>query len=275
MPTIYQLPTQQPAMVGVFPNQKFAVFGDNLATITAAGYLNSVNLESNPVSATDVLQVLYSYNNVTKTGSYGIFTVSISNSGVITLVEWSNPGNVLLPVVSGDFAVFNGTTGQIKDAGYLPSNAAKTNVVMLSSASTIGHLASFADTAGTVQDTGIASTALMLNNAVNTMTGAGQIILAKANGTEAANAVTASGNAGVITTSSLTTAGGSSYAITWTNTKITATSVISLCIQGGTNTVQNITFNCVPGSGTATLTIFNNTAATALNGTILIGYSVL
>jgi hypothetical protein len=95
MPTIYQLPIQQPAMVGVFPNQKFAVFGDNLATITAAGYLNSVNLESNPISATDVLQVLYSYNNVTKSGSFGIFTVSISNSGVITLVEWSNPGDVL------------------------------------------------------------------------------------------------------------------------------------------------------------------------------------
>jgi hypothetical protein len=275
MPTIYQLPIQQPAMVGVFPNQKFAVFGDNLATITAAGYLNSVNLESNPISATDVLQVLYSYNNVTKSGSFGIFTVSISNSGVITLVEWSNPGDVLLPVVSGDFAVFNGTTGQIKDAGYLPSNAAKTNVVMLSAAPTVGHLASFSDVAGTVQDAGIASTAVMLNNAANVMTGAGQITLAKVNGTEAANAVTASGNAGVITTSSLTTAGGASYAITWTNTKITATSVFTFCIQGGTNTTQNITFECVPGTGTATLTIYNNTAATALNGTILIGYSVL
>jgi hypothetical protein len=275
MPTIYQLPIQQPAMVGVFPNQKFAVFGDNLAAITAAGYLNSVNLESNPISATDVLQVLYSYNNVTKSGSFGIFTVSISNSGVITLVEWSNPGDVLLPVVSGDFAVFNGTTGQIKDAGYLPSNAAKTNVVMLSAAPTVGHLASFADVAGTVQDAGIASSAVMLNNAANVMTGAGQITLAKANGTEASNAVTASGNAGVITTSVLTTAGGASYAITWTNTLITSTSVILLTIMGGTNTTENITLKSTAGSGTSTLTIYNNTAATALNGTILIGYSVL
>ncbi len=124
-------------------------------------------------------------------------------------------------------------------------------------------------------DSGVAATALMQNNIVNTMTGIGQIILQKANGTEAANAVTASGNAGVITTSSLNTAGGSSYAITWTNTKISATSVLSFCIQGGTNTVQNITFTCAPGAGTATLTIFNNTAATALNGTILIGYTVL
>lgn len=237
MPTIYQLPTQQPGMVGVFPNQKFALFGDNLATVTAAGYLNSVNLESNPIAATDVIQALYSYNNVTKTGVYGIFTVAIVN-GVITLTEWVNPGNVLLPVVSGNVASFSGTSGLI-------------------------------------QDSGIAAANIMTKNAVNTMTGAGQIILAKANGTEAANAVTASGNAGVITTSSLTTAGGASYAITWTNTKITATSVISLCIQGGTNTTENITFSCVPGAGSATLTIYNNTASTALNGTIFIGYSVL
>lgn len=276
MPTIYQLPIQQPAMVGVFPNQKFAVFGDNLATITAAGYLNSVNLESNPISKTDILQVLYSFNPVTQSGTYGVFTVTISNSGVITLVAAVSPGDVLLPVVSGDFAVFNGTTGQIKDAGYLPSNAAKTNVVMLSAAPTIGHLASFSDVAGTVQDAGIASTAVMLNNAANVMTGAGQITLAKANGTEAANAVTASGNAGVITTSVLTTAGGATYVITWTNTLITATSVVGLTIQGGTNSAtNNITFKCVVGAGSATLTIYNNTAATALNGTLLIGYSVL
>jgi len=238
MPTIYQLPIQQPAMVGVNPNLKFAVFGDNLATITAAGYLNSVNLESNPIASTDVLQVLYSFNNVTKVGTYGIFTVSISNSGVITLVAWANPGDVLLPVVSGNLASFNGTTGQI-------------------------------------QDSGIAAANVMLKNAVNTLTGAGQIILAKVNGTEAANAVTASGNAGVITTSSLTTAGGATYVITWTNTLITATSVVGLTIQGGTNSAtNNITFKCVVGAGSATLTIYNNTAATSLNGTIFIGYTV-
>lgn len=209
MPTIYQLPTQQPGMVGVFPNQKFALFGDNLATVTTAGYLNSVNLESNPVAATDVIQALYNYNNVTKTGTYAVFTVSITN-GVITLVQWTD-------------------------------NSAQ----------------------------------VMLLNALNTMTGAGQIVLPKVNGTEATNAVTANGAAGVITTSSLTTAGGSSYAITWTNSKITATSVITLCVQGGTNTTENISFSCVPGAGTATLTIYNNTASTALNGTILLGYTVL
>lgn len=98
--------------------------------------------------------------------------------------------------------------------------------------------------------------------------------ITKVNGTEASNAVTTNGYAGVITTSSLTTAAGGSYAITWTNSSITSTSVFSLCIQGGTNTRQNIQFKCAPGSGTATLTIYNNEPSNALNGTILIGYHV-
>lgn len=101
------------------------------------------------------------------------------------------------------------------------------------------------------------------------------ISLVKANGTEASNAVTANGQAGVITTSSLTTSGGSSYAITWTNSYISAGSTILLSFNGGTNTTKNITMQAVAGSGSATLTIYNNTAATALNGTEIIGYQIL
>ena len=335
MPTIYQLPIQQPAMVGVFPNQKFAVFGDNLATITTAGYLNQVSLESNPLSSTDILQVLYSFNQQTQVGTYGVFTVSISATGVITLVAAVSPGDVLLPVVANHIAQFNGTTGQIYDgsapavhggniqaglsgtAGTLasfPATASKGSLLLVGVANTgntnttisnaamgqasvisipdpaaatanfavapaalvNNNLVKASGTAGLVADAGIAAANVMLLNAVNTMSGSGQIILVKANGTEAGNAVTASGNAGVITTSSLSTAGGATYVITWTNTLITATSVVGLTIQGGTNSAtNNINFKCVVGAGSATLTIFNNTAATSLNGTLLIGYSVL
>ncbi len=333
MPIIYQLPTAQPSMVGVYPNFKFAVFGDNLATITTAGYLNQVNLESNPISTTDVLQVLYSFNPQTQSGTYDIFTVSISSSGVITLVSDTSAGNVLLPVVANNIAQFNGTTGQIYDgsataahAGNIqagvsgtagtfisfPATAANGTLILAAAnaggafnttirngtmaQSTVytipdvtaatgqllaktaafvsGNLIQASGTAGVTIDSGVATTALMKNNAVNTMTGVGQIILVKANGVEAANAVTASGNAGVITTSALTTAAGGTYSITWTNTKITATSVIGLTIQGGTNTVQSVVFTCVPGAGTATLVINNIGPTNALNGTILIGYTV-
>jgi hypothetical protein len=222
---------------GVVPRRPAITTTDNLTTITTAGYLNPVvQIEAQALLPTDVIDVIYSYNAQTNTGTYGVFTVGISN-GIITLTQWTNPGNVLLPVVSGDIAVFNGTTGQIKDGNILATN-------------------------------------LMVVNAPNTLTAAGSIIANKVNGTEAANAVTASGMAGAITTSSLTTAGGSSYAITWTNTFITATSVVLLTLAGGTNTTENITLKCVPGAGTATLTIYNNTASTALNGTIIISYLV-
>jgi hypothetical protein len=209
MPFIFQLPTQQPATVGIFPNIKSALFGDDLAVVTTAGYLNSVNLESNPIASTDIIQALYSYNHVTKVGTFGIFTVTITN-GVITLVNWTDAG---------------------------------ADAVVL--------------------------------NAANVFTPAGSITLNKVNGTEASNAVTASGTSGLITTSALTTAGAGSYVITWTNTAITATSVVLLTLAGGTNTTENITLKVVPGAGTATLTIYNNTAATALNGTILISYLVM
>jgi hypothetical protein len=237
---IMQFPTPIPMTNGNFPQFKFAVFTDGLSTVTTAGYLNQGNINSaTPLSNADVIAVLYSFNIQTQTGTFGIFTVNIAASnGQITLTQWADTGNVLLPVVSGDVASFNGTSGQI-------------------------------------QDSGIAVTNLMKLNTANVLTAAGSITLNKVNGTETANAMTANGIAGLITTSSLTTAGGASYAITWTNSAITATSVVLLTLAGGTNTTENITLKCAPGAGSATLTIYNNTAATALNGTIFMSYLVM
>jgi hypothetical protein len=231
---ILQLPTPIVGQSGLLPATKKMVTTDSLSTITAAGYLNAVSLESFPIDKSDILEVLYSYNAVTNVGTFGLFTVSISN-GVITLSQWVDAANVLLPVVSGNIAKFNGTTGQIQDASIAASN-------------------------------------IMLLSATNTVTG--RIILPKVTGTEASNAITLNGSCGVITTSALTTAGAGSYAITWTNSSIATSSVILLTLMGGTNTVKNITLQATAGSGTSTLTIYNNTAVTALDGTIIIGFSV-
>ncbi len=333
---IFQFPVAIPVTNGNLPSLKFMISTDSIGTVTAAGYLNSANVDAAaPISNTDVIMALYSYNLQSTVGTFGIFTVTVTN-GVIQLVSWANPGDVLLPVAANHIAQFNGTSGQIYDgsataihggsiqaglsgtAGTLisyPATASKGSLIVAGVANTgntnttisnvamgqasvvsipdpanaIGHFMigatatpfvsgnfpAASGTAGLMVDSGASPSSFANLTTSNVFSGAGQITLAKVNGTEAANAVTASGNAGVITTSSLTTAGGASYAITWTNTKITATSVFSFCIQGGTNTTQNITFECVPGTGTATLTIYNNTAATALNGTIFIGYMVM
>jgi hypothetical protein len=136
---------------GNVPRRIEIVSSDNLATVTAAGYLNNiVKASGNTIYPTDIIDMWYGYVSNSSPGTYEVFTASISGSGVITLVQWTNSGDVLLPVTSGDFAVFNGTTGQIKDAGYLPSNAAKTNVVMANGATIIAHIGTFTDTAGTL-----------------------------------------------------------------------------------------------------------------------------
>ena len=335
---IYQFPVPIPVTNGNYPQFKFAVFGDNLTTVTTAGYLNSSNIESAfPLSNADVIMALYSFNQQTMTGSFGIFTVNIAAAtGLITLTAWGNPGDVVLPTTANVLAHFTNTTGTLSSApgnyfnlgnisagqsgtagtlASFPATASKGSLIVAGVANTgntnttvsnvamgqasvvsipdpansigrfmigatatpfvSGNFPEASGTGGLFIDSGASPSSFANLTAANVFTAPGQITLAKANGTEASNAVTASGNAGVITTSSLTTAGGSSYAITWTNTLITTSSVILLSIMGGTNSTENITLKATAGSGTSTLTIYNNTAATALNGTIFIGYTVL
>jgi hypothetical protein len=137
----------------VSPRRCTMITTDSLATITTAGYLNNQNSAGNTILPTDIFEVIYSFNEVTQQGTYGIFQVTYSSSTGFTMNIWENPGNVLLPVVDGDFANFNGTSGQIEDAGYSPSDATKTKVVMAGSAVVANRIAHFVDTTGTIDDT--------------------------------------------------------------------------------------------------------------------------
>lgn len=86
----------------------------------------------------------------------GFFTLSTDQESFIPFVFG---GSVIgAPVTIGDFAVFQSTSGNLEDLGYLPSNAAKTRVVMAGSAVVANHIALFQDTTGTIDDT--AATAL-------------------------------------------------------------------------------------------------------------------
>lgn len=294
------------------PSWVYIETNDTIATVTTAGYLNGAAHEFIN-SLLPNMMALVSTRTSQSIGVppvLYILQIQITN-GVFTLVApavdvpvpFIVQGNIQAGSngVAGDFISFPATLNKGSFIFKAVANTGNTNITLSNDAmgqatvvnipdpaNAIGQLLIGATAtpfvngnfpvnsgaAGLMVDSGIAAAQLMQLNAVNTLTGAGQIILAKANGTEAANAVTASGNAGVITTSALTTAGGASYAITWTNTKITTASVIGLTIMGGTNTTTNITIQATAGNGTSTLTIFNNTAATALNGTILIGYTV-
>jgi len=141
---VLQTPFNIPATIGYRPSIKFMVTTDNLATVTTAGYLNSANTDSaTPVSNSDVILMLYGYNTNISTGTFGIFTVSISASTGITLTEWSN-GGAVLPSTVGNFAVFSNTTGSVTSA---PGNATQLGNIAAGASGTAGTVSSFPATA--------------------------------------------------------------------------------------------------------------------------------
>lgn len=93
--------------------------------------------------------------------------------------------------------------------------------------------------------------------------------------TATSNAATVTGYVQQITTPSLSTAGGASQAEVITLTGVAATDVAFVSLAGGTNTTKNITLSAVCTTDTITVTIYNNTAATALNGTVIFNLWVL
>lgn len=122
-----------PMLQGVAPRIVQIVSSDNLATVSAAGYLNEQGqvLQGLQVSPTDEIHMIYSYVAATNSGTFGVFTPSFS-AGVITLVLFSNAGEVSLigAAVNGNLPKFSGTTGDIADSGI-----AATSVIVSSNAS--------------------------------------------------------------------------------------------------------------------------------------------
>ena len=178
---VLQIQQVEVGEVGTLPVSVKMTTTDTLAKVTTAGYLNNQPLLGVSLSAADILAVFYNavVSNIggIQSASFGIFTVSVS-SGVITLTEWVNPSNVLLPVVSGDFAVFNGTSGQIKDSGSAPSSASQPFVVVSPGSITTGHLLSAGNANGTIADSGIVPANLVqTSSATNTQSIAGSLFL--------------------------------------------------------------------------------------------------
>jgi len=92
--------------------------------------------------------------------------------------------------------------------------------------------------------------------------------------TEAAGAATLNTENGLITSASQTTAAGSTYVVTLTNSQITATSTVSAAAYSGTNTGgAPVVTSIVVNSGNAVITVTNE-GTTAFNGTLKVAFSV-
>lgn len=94
--------------------------------------------------------------------------------------------------------------------------------------------------------------------------------------TATAGAATLSKQHGVVTSEALTTAAGSDYTLTLTNTKVSTSSIVLVSLDNGTNTTAGIYVRLVtPGSGSVVIIVRNAHASSALNGTIKIVFCVL
>ena len=94
--------------------------------------------------------------------------------------------------------------------------------------------------------------------------------------TSTAHAATINNQTGVVTTEALTTAAGSTYTFTLTNSYITADSVVQVSVGKGTATTGvPVVAWVTPASGSAVIILQNIHASAALNGTITLAFSVL
>ena len=138
---------------GVDPAIVRIISTDTLAAIGAAGYLTAqadniaaVNSGAFEWKTSDFVLVMGS-------DGWDLFSVDPTFTALNVWEPNSGVAYVGGPSTIGDFAVYQSVTGNIEDLGYLPSDAAKTRVVMAGSAVVVNHIAKFVDTTGTVDDT--------------------------------------------------------------------------------------------------------------------------
>ena len=258
---IFQLPTQVPGMVGVLPNPKFMVTGDNLATVTTAGYLNQVSLESNPVAATDVIQCLYSFNLATQIGTYGVFSVSISN-GVITLALEGSAGEVTLPTTANHIATYTNVSGGLSEDAATAINGGN---IQAGLSGTAGTLASFPGTAakGSLKVVAVANSGNTATTISNAAMGQASVVSIPDPGASTANFLLDTGTGATATITKISTGAtpvplvdpGSCTITAAAGASNTATITIQLKDGSGTNLARSLAVKVYASSTADGLTL--------------------
>lgn len=176
-----------------------------------------------------------------------------------------------------------GSSGHAGTVASFPASASKGSLALVGVANTGNTVTTISNAAMgqasvvSIPDPGTATANFVLDTGITNMAAGSQIIFAKANGTESTGVITANGQAGIVTTSSLTTAAGATTSITFNNSFITSTSAILVSIMGGTNMIVGAEIGCNYASpGVATINITNNSAGGfSFNGTQVLGYVIL
>ncbi len=129
-----------PTQFGLIPRRLSCCTTASYATITAAGWINTLITENivvpNSIDNNDIFSICYAYDALTGVGIDGEFLVTINGSGVMTLSPYIMPGlqSGVTPVWGGGgtshaFAVSGITASSIVTADILAS----TNSVSINS----------------------------------------------------------------------------------------------------------------------------------------------
>lgn len=228
--------------VGVTPSTALAALGLSAASYTNAGGSATTTITDANISATsDIVG-----NWGTSANAVNIQKITASAS-TVTVLSSGDPGA----------SVFNYQSTPVNET----TNASNALISANNLSDVASASASLANLGG-------------LPLAGGQMTGS--ILLDRGTATSTAGAATINHQAGVITTEALTTAAAAAYAFTLTDSRILTTSIVVLQLMGGTNTTRGLELRAIPGSGSATISIYNNNVAgTALNGTLIFGFEVI
>ncbi len=233
------------------------------STVAADSFVNLLEVN------TLIVEDISTEGVITAAEIFVVGNVAPSIPAKVTIGTIAKAGNLtLVPLGTGSNPVVAAGNLQIVPV----TNSAGNFNATLSNLATLGQ-----STVYTLPDPVSATATVVTNTGLTTMAAGSQIILDKGTITATGTGpyvATLSKNSGVITTPSLTTAGGATSVLTLTNTKITTANVIGVFIMGGTNTTAGVQLSAVAGSNTATINITNTTAATAFNGTLIIGFVI-
>lgn len=125
--------------------------------------------------------------------------------------------------------------------------------------------------------TTVAGLAVAQTFSANQTIGAGiKLVLDSGTCTSTAAACTLSKQAGIVTSEALTTAAAGTWSLVLTNTLITASSnILAQATLGTATTGTPLVTKITPGAGSATIVVTNIAAAAALNGTILVNFTLV
>lgn len=123
--SILQITTDTTGQIDVNPRNVKIISSASLNTVLTPGYLNPLVLQGYTIFPSDIIQMWYGATSVLSPGIFNIFTPSINADGVITLETWRET----LPVFNNHIALFDGTSGLIKDSGTFILSGTQTTTI--------------------------------------------------------------------------------------------------------------------------------------------------